>query len=274
MPHSSLSCKIKADTSALPDEADESRAKLEQILQLVKHLPMTTDRLEDTETIDGKMDIMRRYLDSLTAYASSVYKSSTQLGADDEEVEVPRRLTAAVDPQNEDQGNGQWPLGKHEGSQGSSDTLADHQPPGPQQQEHNTLPATHSSHLEVRRVEEFVAPDWSIPLHGQKPTAISVSLDSAKLGCICGNTIMVWDTATREVVSDFAYEAPTGWFSDKGRRRCSLSNLSFVGKPARHIAVEVVRGKKAQVHVLDLYSREKLLVIDKPATGSDGVQGL
>jgi len=137
--------------------------------------------------------------------------------------------------------------------------------------EHNTLPATPSSHLEVRRVEEFVASDWSISLHGQKPIAISVSLDGAELGCICGNIIVVWDTATREVVSDFAYKAPTGWFSDKGRRRCSLSNLSFVGKPARHIAVEAVRGKKAQVHVLDLYSREKLLVIDKPATGSDGV---
>ncbi|KAK1757055.1 hypothetical protein QBC47DRAFT_174591 [Echria macrotheca] len=75
----SISCSIKVDTTALLADSHDNRGRLEELLQLVKLLPGSGD-YDDSDTVQGRLDIMSRYLESLTMYTASVREDAIATG--------------------------------------------------------------------------------------------------------------------------------------------------------------------------------------------------
>ncbi|KAK3386828.1 hypothetical protein B0H63DRAFT_468445 [Podospora didyma] len=252
----SLSCNIKADTTALRVDAEENKDKLEEILNLLKLSPAAKTSPGGSDVARGKLDMMSRYLDSLSDYATSVYGGHTEVEEDKDEATVAdsaARETQAAGKkksgpplENNDPKPGK--ADKKQGDKKQGDKRAPSQDPAPK-------PGSPDKKLTGKKLSARNQrhPDAHISLEAEEAhiSGIAISKDGAKVACTMGNKLLTINASSGEILTKVHFT------KHENTLRVALGILdkselfptkpSFVDRLGHRLAVEIPGLKEIEV---------------------------
>lgn len=223
---------------------------------------MEQEGTQDSEAVDGRLDIMRRYLETLSEYASSLHGGSTEPGVHSDETEV--------GDGNHDQQPENRPSADMEPTAPASIDSDTRDPTyKPKQSSSSTpklLPPPVDASNDFQRpiiLPKDVPNDRQFKLPYERPSILALSAGGSKVAFFSGNSIIVLSAASASVLSQFSYKQQSRFFWSKSSEP-ELRKLMFAGEASQYLATEVLQGPDSRIDVWDWSVKVKLLSVRKP----------